>query len=105
MSQILLINGIFNIILCMLFLFYTNKYRFIMPRFRIMLYSSFALYFLFIGFLRIRIAIGTEWTFKDEYSVGYITNIINTITSFFIVIFLFFSVKFRGKIIKENKDD
>ena len=102
MSQILLINGIFNILTCSLFFFYTNKYRNIMNKFKMVMFSMFSLYFLFIGFVRIKIAFKVNnWGFNILYNNENIFNIISIINGIIIIIFLYLCLTYK----KSNNDN
>lgn len=102
MSLILLINGILNILMSWLFFFYTNKYRHLCKQIHLILYSTFSLYFLFVGFLRIRVALETNKWFEGlDYSYVTVFNISSLITCIIIVIFLYLGIQFKGKIINK----
>lgn len=104
MSLILLINGIFNILMSLLFFFYTNKYRDYFNDVRMILYSTFSLYFLFIGFLRIRVALEeNKWFEGLEYSYTTVFSIASNITAVVVITFLYLSISFKGKIIKNDE--
>ena len=105
MSQILLINGIFNILICVLFLFYTNKYRYLMSKTRLVILSITSLYFLFIGFLRVRTSLEINIWNDIEYSALGVFNITNSISSLAIILFLYSSIRFKDKIIKDENND
>ena len=105
MSQIILINGIFNILVCGLFLFYANKYRYLMSKTKLVILSITSLYFLFIGFLRVRTSLEINIWNDIEYSAFGVFNITNSISSLIIIIFLYFNIKFKGKIIKDENND
>ena len=105
MSQILLINGIFNILICGLFLFYTNKYRYLMSKTRLVILSITSLYFLFIGFLRVRTSLEINIWNDIEYSALGVFNITNSISSLAIILFLYSSIRFKDKIIKDENND
>ena len=105
MSQILLINGIFNILICGLFLFYTNKYRYLMSKTRLVILSTTSLYFLFIGFLRVRTSLEINIWNDIEYSAFGVFNITNSISSLAIIVFLYSSIRFKDKIIKDENND
>lgn len=99
MSLILMINGILNILMSWLFFFYTNKYRHFVNQMYLGIYSVFSLYFLFIGFLRIRIAFEIDKWFNGlEYSFITVFNVSNIFTCLAIITFLYLGIKFKGKI-------
>lgn len=105
MSQILLINGVLNILICGLFLFYTNKYRYLMTKTRLVILSITSLYFLFIGFLKVRTSLEINIWNDIEYSALGIFNITNSISSLAIILFLYSSIRFKDKIIKDENND
>lgn len=103
MSLILMINGILNILMCWLFFLYTHKYRYLCTQAQLILYSVFSLYFLFIGFLRMRVALEmNQWTEGLDYSYVTVFNISNILTCIVLSVFLYLSIKFKGKIINKN---
>lgn len=105
MSQILLINGVLNILICSLFFFYTNKYRNLMNQFKMVMFSMFSLYFLFIGFVRIKIAFKVDnWDFHIVYNNENIFNIISIINGIIIITFLYLSLTYKSKISNDNND-
>ena len=106
MSQILLINGILNILICGLFFFYTNKYRCLIDRTRLIVFSSFSIYFLFIGFLKLRVAIEmNDWAFKLPYNSNTIFNITSTVTLVLISVYLYFVITYKkNKNVNSNKN-
>ena len=96
MSQIILINGILNIFMCSLFFFHTNKYRYLMNKFKMIMFSMFSLYFLFIGFIRIKIALKMDnWSLHIQYNYENLFNIINIINNIIIIIFLYLSITYK----------
>ena len=99
MSLILIINAILNIVMSGLFFFYTNKYRYFFNQVKMIVYSSFSLYFLFIGFLKVKVAIPlADWSFNNlDLEHQLIFNITNLITCIFVIIFLSFGITFKGK--------
>lgn len=106
MSQILLINGILNILICGLFFFYTNKYRTLMSKGRMIMFSSFSLYFLFIGFLRLRVAMKVnDWSLSLIYNNENVFNTVSMINGVIIIIFLYLSITYKGKIIHGNNNE
>ena len=105
MSQILLINGVLNILICGLFLFHTNKYRYLMTKTRLVILSITSLYFLFLGFLKIRASLEINIWDNFGYSVFGVFNITNSISSVAIIVFLYSSRRFKGKIIKDENND
>ena len=105
MSQIILINGIFNILVCGLFLFYANKYRYLMSKTKLVILSIVSLYFLFLGFLKIRASLEINIWNDFEYSALGVFNITNSISSVAIIVFLYSSIRFKGKIIKDENND
>lgn len=105
MSQIILINGIFDILVCGLFLFYVNKYRYLMSKTKLVILSIVSLYFLFLGFLKIRASLEINIWDNFGYSVFGVFNITNSISSLIIIIFLYFNIEFKGKIIKNKNND
>ena len=105
MSQIILINGIFNILVCGLFLFYANKYRYLMSKTKLVILSITSLYFLFLGFLRVRTSLEINIWNDFEYSALGVFNITNSISSVAIILFLYSSIRFKGKIIKDENND
>lgn len=105
MSQILLINGILNILTCSLFFFYINKYRNLMNQFKMVMFSMFSLYFLFIGFVRIKIAFKVDnWSFNILYNNENIFNIISIINGIITVIFLYLSLTYKPKLNNDNNN-
>ena len=105
MSQILLINGVLNILICGLFLFYTNKYRYLMTKTRLVILSITSLYFLFLGFLRVRTSLEINIWNDFEYSTFGVFNVTNSISSIAIILFLYSTITFKGKIIKYKDND
>ena len=105
MSQIILINGVLNILICGLFLFYTNKYRYLMTKTRLVILSITSLYFLFLGFLRVKTSLEINIWDDFEYSALGVFNITNSISSVAIIVFLYSSIRFKGKIIKDENND
>lgn len=99
MSLILLINGLLNIVMSGLFFFYTNKYRYLFTQNKLIVFSSFSLYFLFVGFLRVRVALElNQWIGELSYNPLLIFNFADIITSIIFVIFLYQGIRFKGKI-------
>ena len=105
MSQIILINGIFNILVCGLFLFYANKYRYLMSKTKLVILSITSLYFLFLGVLRVRTSLEINIWNDIEYSALGVFNITNSISSLAIILFLYSSIRFKDKIIKDENND
>ena len=87
-----------------LFFFYTNKYRYFFNQVKMVVYSSFSLYFLFIGFLKVRVALLlAEWSFNNlDFEHQLIFNTTNMITCVCVIIFLSFGITFKGKISNGN---
>lgn len=103
MSLILMINGVLNIVMSCLFFFYTNKYRHLCKQYHLIMYSSFSLYFLFIGFLKIRIALEMDKWFEGfDYTYSTVFDFTSIITYGIIIVFLYLGIKFKGKIIKKD---
>lgn len=108
MSLILMINGLLHIVMSGLFFFYTNKYRFLFSQTKLVVFSTFSLYFLFVGFLRVRVSLELdEWHLElltyDNFTVFNFTNIL---TSIVMVIFLLYGITFRGQIkLNKNKNE
>jgi len=74
-----------------------------MSKTKLIIFSSFSLYFLFIGFLRLRVALEmNKWSFNLNYSSETIFNITSTVTLIIIVIFLYFNIIFKGKITNDK---
>lgn len=106
MSLILLINGILNILISGLCFFYTNKYRYLFSQVKLIVYATFSLYFLFVGFLRLRVAsrLG-QWFEPLTFEPGDIFNITHILTCIVIIIFLLDGMRLKGKIIKDDKNN
>ncbi len=93
MSVILLLNGLLDILICMLLFLYTNKFRFRMSRGLVITFTCFSLYVLFVGFLRIRLAcVDSTWSWIIEENQLGLFSIINLITSTIIPYFLYASL-------------
>lgn len=99
MSLILLINGILNILISGLCFFYTNKYRYLFSQVKLIVYATFSLYFLFVGFLRIRVAYGLDRWFEPlTFEPGEIFSVTHVLTCIVLIIFLMYGITFKGKI-------
>lgn len=99
MSLILLINGLLNVVMSGLFFFYTNKYRDFFSQVKLIVFSSFSLYFLFIGFLRVRVALElNNWIGDLSYDPLLIFDFSSIITCMIFAAFLYFGIRFKGKI-------
>lgn len=104
MSLILLLNGLINILMCVAFFYYVHRYRSLLNKTKVMMYSSFGLYFLFVGFLRIRIGIiDHQLVERDVYDVLYnLFNIINIITGSILVTFMYNIVTLKSNIFRKE---
>lgn len=99
MSLILLINGLLNVALSGLFFFYTNKYRYLFSQVKLIVFSSFSLYFLFVGFLRVRVALElNQWLGELKFDPLMIFNYTHIITCIVFIVFLYYGIRFKGKI-------
>ena len=104
MSLILLINGILNILISGLCFFYTNKYRYLFSQVKLIVYATFSLYFLFVGFLRLRIASKlNQWFVPLTFEPVEIFNMTHIITCIVFIVFLIYGITFKGKIIRDDK--
>lgn len=107
MSLILLINGILNILISGLCFFYTNKYRYLFSQVKLIVYATFSLYFLFVGFLRLRVVSRlNQWFEPLTFEPGEIFNITHIATCIVLIVFLMYGITFKGKIIiKDDKNN
>ncbi len=100
MSLILLINGLIDILICMLLFFYTNKFKYRMSKRLVIIFSSFSLCTLFVGFLRLRIAmVYNTWHWYINQNEASLFGITHFISSLLIAFFLYatvFKINFKN---------
>lgn len=78
-----------------------------MPKGILILFSSFSLYSLFVGFLRLRVSlVDNEWTYKVTLTQDNLFTFINLCTNVMLALFLtiiIFKIKYNG-ILDNNKE-
>lgn len=105
MSLITLINGLVCLITGIMFYFYIYEFKLDLSKRKTVAYFIFGAYFIFNGFIRIKIAfLGDIFNLKDFdiYNTNHMFTILSLISNIIFGIFIFNSIKQEKKNVNTN---